>query len=125
MRSDLFVINYVTVISTKAEFEGQVSVIAVLSGQLKDDVRDFLKSIPEPLKKTVESVCTDMYDRFVNAVTEVFGDRVLVIDRYHVFKLYREPLDSLLNRLKSEQSEEKYSWLEGMMWILRKQHEVV
>lgn len=85
--------------------------IGVLSGRLKDDVLAFLKSIPEPLKKTVESVCTDMYDGFVFAVIEVFGEGVLVIDRYHVSKKYREPLDKLriseMKRLKGTLPEEE------------------
>lgn len=119
--------DYVTVISTKSSPDSQVSVIAVLPGRLKDDVVAFLNSIPAHLKKTVESVCTDMYDGFVYAVIEVFGESVLVIDRYHVSKLYREPLDKLriseMKRLKATLPEDEYSLLEGMMWILRKNHE--
>ena len=119
--------DYVTVISTKSSPDSQVTVIAVLSGRLKDDVVAFLKSIPEHLRKTIESVCTDMYDGFVYAVTEVLGEQVLVIDRYHVSKLYRKPLDSLriseMKRLKFLLSEEEYAQLEGMMWIIRKNHE--
>ena len=65
-----------------------------------------------------------MYDGFVNASEEVFGSRVVVIDRYHVSKLYREPLDKLrieeMKRLKSTLPQEEYAKLEGMMWILRK-----
>lgn len=119
--------DYVTVISAKSTSDGQVSVIAVLQGRLKEDVVAFLQSIPTHLKKTVESVCTDMYDGFVNAAIEVFGEGVLVIDRYHVSKLYRKPLDKLriseMKRLKASLPEEEYSQLEGMMWILRKKHE--
>jgi transposase len=119
--------DYVTVISTKSTPDGQVTVIGVLPGRLKEDVLAFLKSIPAHLKKTVESVCTDMYDGFVFAVLEVFGEGVLVIDRYHVSKRYREPLDKLriseMKRLKSTLPEDEYSLLEGMMWILRKNHE--
>ena len=68
-----------------------------------------------------------MYDGFVNAAVETFGSQRLVIDRYHVAKLYRKPLDKLriseMARLKSELSVEEYAKLEGMMWILRKKHE--
>jgi transposase len=58
---------------------------------------------------------------------EVFGVQCLVVDRYHVSKLYRKPLDQLrikeMARLKSELSPKDYARLEGMMWILRKKHE--
>jgi len=102
-------------------------IIAVLSGRLKDDVEAFLDSIPDHLKQTVRSVCTDMYDGFISAAIEVFGVQKLVVDRYHVAKLYRKPLDKLriieMARLKSELPLEDYAKLEGMMWILRRHHE--
>ena len=68
-----------------------------------------------------------MYDGFVYAAIEVFGPQRLIIDRYHVAKLYRKPLDKLriseMDRLKVELEAEEYAKLEGMMWILRKNHE--
>ena len=58
----------------------------------------------------------------------VFGRKRLVIDRYHVAKLYRDSLDKLrikeMKRLKKELSKVYYEELEGMMWIVRiKNHE--
>ena len=118
--------DYVTIVSAKDK-DGKLSVIAVLPDRLKETVKRFLESIPDHLKKTVKTVCTDMYDGFVQSATEVFGERAVVIDRYHVSKLYREPLDQLrieeMKRLKGELPKEEYEKLEGMMWILRKKHE--
>ena len=95
--------DYLTIISVRDK-QGELSVIAVLSDRLKETVKTFLDSIPDPLKKTVKSVCTDMYDGFVKSAEEVFGSRVVVIERYKVSKLYREPLDQLrikeMKRLK-------------------------
>ena len=52
-----------------------------------------------------------MCDSFVQSASEVFGSRVVVIDRYHVAKLYRDPLDQLrikeMKRLKNELSQER------------------
>ena len=118
--------DYLAVVSVKDK-NGNLSVIAVLDSCKKDDIKVFLESIPSHLKKTAKSVCTDMYDGFVNAALEVFGKRVLVVDRYHVAKLYRKPLDNLrineMKRLKNELPDEEYKKLEGMMWIIRKQYE--
>lgn len=118
--------DYLTVVSVKNK-KGENSIIAVLDSRKKDDIKTFLQAIPERLKKTVKYVCTDMYDGFVNAAVEVFGPRKIVVDRYHVAKLYRKPLDDLrikeMKRLKKELSSEEYQKLEGMMWIIRKQHE--
>ena len=69
--------------------------------------------------------CCDMYDGYINAVKEVFGNQVkVVIDRFHVAKNYRKATDSLrkseLKRLKKELTESEYKKLKGAMWILRK-----
>ena len=118
--------DYLAVVSVKNK-KGEASIIAVLDSRKKDDVKSFLESIPKHLKKTVKSVCTDMYDGFVNASVEVFGPRKIVVDRYHVAKLYRKPLDDLrikeMKRLKLELEPNEYKKLEGMMWIIRKQYE--
>ena len=77
------------------------------------------------INKTTDAITIS--DGFVNAAIEVFGAQRLVIDRYHVSKLYRKPLDKLrikeMTRLKTELSPDDYAKLEGMMWVLRKKHE--
>jgi transposase len=107
--------------------DGKIRVLVVIEGRCKADIKSFFESIPSRLQKTVNSVCTDMHDAFVYASIEVFGPQAVVIDRYHVAKAYRKPLDKLrikeMKRLKSELEHEEYSILEGMTWILRKQHE--
>ena len=118
--------SFVTIISTRTK-HGDLSVIAVLEDRKKETVKLFFDSIPTSLKKTVKTVCTDMYDGFVQASIEIFGSQVVVVDRYHVAKLYRSPLDKLriqeMARLNSELPAEEYAKLEGMMWILRSRHE--
>jgi len=102
-----------------------ITIIAVLNDRKKSTVKAFLSSIPERLKKTVTTVCSDMYDGYINAAKEVFGeDVVVVIDRFHVAKLYRGGLDNLrkkeIARLKTELAEEEHKKLKGVMWLLRK-----
>lgn len=118
--------DFLTVISA-IEKSGRLTVIGIFEGRNKQSVKDFFESIPKPLKSTVKSVCSDMYDGFVQAAKEVFGSQAVVVDRYHVAKLYRTPLDKLrikeMQRLKSKLPVEEYDKLEGMMWILRRDHE--
>lgn len=101
-----------------------VIILAVLKDRKKTTVKKFLQTIPERLIKTIKSVCSDMYEGFVNAAKEVISENIVVIDRFHVAKLYRKCLDDLrkkeLKRLKSELTEEEYKKLKGVMWILRK-----
>lgn len=118
--------DFIAIISAKDKY-GELSILAVLDSRKKDDVLTFLKSIPPHLKKTVKSVCTDMYEGFVNSAVEVFGKQRVVVDRYHVSKLYRKALDQVrikeMKRLKESLSSDEYSELDNMMWILRKHHE--
>jgi transposase len=69
-----------------------------------------------------------MYDGFISAAKEVFGKRIqVVVDRFHVAKLYGNSLDELrkseLKRLKKTLSKEEYKKLNGAMWVLRKRLE--
>jgi hypothetical protein len=87
--------------------------------------RDAFQSIPERLRKPLRVVRTDMYDGFVNAAKEVFSRHVnIVVDRFHVAKLYRAGLDELrkteLKPLKKELPEADYQPLKGAMWALRR-----
>lgn len=118
--------DYIAVITHRDE-NCNTSVLAILDSRLGEDVLNFFNSIPEHLRKTVKSICTDMYDGFVYPAIEVFGKQKVVVDRYHVSKLYRGALDKLrvkeMARLKEALPVDDYSKLEGMMWIIRKKHE--
>jgi transposase len=113
------------IISSK--INGKAVVLGILKDRKKQTVKDFLSSIPNHLTETVENVCCDMYDGFINSAKEVFGLKInIVIDRFHVAKNYRGAIDTLrkqeMKRLKSELSEEDYKKLKNVIWILRKKH---
>ncbi len=114
--------KFVTIVTGR---RGECTIIlAVLKDRQKTTVKTFLKGIPLRIRRHVTAVCSDMYDGFVNAATEVFGKGLIIIDRFHVAKLYRGTVDTLrkkeLKRLKQELSEDDYKKLKGVMWILRK-----
>lgn len=101
------------------------AVLGVLKGREKDMIKEFLLSIPKRLRLTVKSICTDMYDGYINAAKEIFKkDTIVIADRFHVAKLYRKSLDDLrkreMRRLKKELPEKEYKKLKGAMWALRK-----
>lgn len=114
--------KYVTVITYR--HEGVVKVLKVIDGRKMEDVEAFLKSIPDPLKQTVTTVCSDLYDGYINASKAVFGRARITADRFHVAKLYRKKLivvrKSELKRLKKSLSEEDYKALKPATTILRK-----
>jgi transposase len=102
----------------------RISILAVLPDREKDTVVEFLRSIPERLKKTITTACSDMYEGYTEAIREELPHVRLVIDRFHVTRAYRDCLDEVrkteLRYLKKELSADEYKSLKGSLWILRK-----
>jgi transposase len=117
--------DYIAIVTTKAATG--VVILGVLGDRKKETVLAFLKSIPEALKATVKTVCTDMYQGYVKAVAEALPDAKIVVDRFHVAQAYRKSADAVrkreLRRLKQELPEPKYALLKGLMWAFRKRPE--
>jgi transposase len=115
--------SFIVVISSL--YEGKKQILGLLKGRKKETVKDFFKTIPDALRKTLKWVCSDRYEGFINASKEVFGKKVrVVIDRFHVAKLYRSKVDNVrkqeLKRLKKCLSTTEYKALKGAMWALRR-----
>ncbi len=94
--------------------KGHRDFVAIATGRLNDAIV-ILGVLPDRKKS-------------IHAAQEVLGKRIkIVIDRFHVAKLYRKGLDTLrkqeLQRLKRELSEEEYKQLQGVMWALRKKED--
>ncbi len=108
-----------------SRIDEKIKILAVLEDRKKKTIKEFFQSIPKKLRDTVVSVCSDLYEGFINSAKEVFGKSIrVVVDRFHVAKLYRKYVDTIrkeeLRRLKKELSEEEYLKLKGLMWALRK-----
>jgi transposase len=114
--------NFVVIVTAKRN--GHISLLGVLPDREKDTVVEFLRSIPERLKKTITTACSDMYEGYTEAIKEELPQARLVIDRFHVTRAYRDCLDEVrkveLRRLKKELPTQEYKALKGSMWALRK-----
>ena len=115
------------VVIVTARNGGCISILGVLPNREKDTVVEFLRSIPERLKKTIKTACSDMYEGYTEAIREELPHVRLVIDRFHVTRAYRDGLETLrkseLKRLKKEVSAPEYKLLKGSMWALRKERQ--
>lgn len=117
-------------IITSQQSDGHVAILGVLPDRKKASVRHFLDSIPQGLRASITSVCTDMWEGYINAVKEFAKEHPeevsldIVIDRFHVAKNYRECVDRLrkkeVQRLKRELSKAHYDEIKGVMWACRK-----
>ncbi len=115
--------DFVVLVTVRVK-SGRVKLLAVLPNRKKQTLIDFFASIPRPLKATIQRVCSDMYDGFVNAAQAELPNAKIVVDRFHVAKAYRACADRVrkreLKRLKKELSEAEYKRLKGTMWPFRK-----
>ena len=115
--------DYVVMVTARLN-EGQVKILAVLPDRKKKTLVKFLGTIPRPLRRTIHTVCTDMWEAYLKAVELVLPWADVVVDRFHVAQKYHDAADKLrkkeLKRLKDELSETQYKQLKGSMWAFRK-----
>jgi transposase len=115
--------DFVVIVTARLQ-DGQVAILGVLADREKATVKQFLTSIPMPLRTTIERLCTDMYPGYINAAREALPHVRIVIDRFHVAEQYRAAADTVrkqeLNRLKRELPKADYHQLKGSLWAFRK-----
>lgn len=115
--------DYVVIVTAHLE-DDRVVILGVLANREKDTVIAFLRTIPEKLRWTIYTACTDMYEGYTEAVREELKHARIVIDRFHVAEKYRDGADALrkqeLKRLKHELSAKEYKTLKGNLWAFRK-----
>ena len=115
--------DFVVIVTARLP-EGRVVVLGVLPDRLKETVKQFLASIPAPLQATIHTLCSDMYEGYLNAAKEVLPQAQVVIDRFHVAQKYRQAADTMrkqeLKRLKKTLPETDYQQFHGILWLFRK-----
>jgi transposase len=114
--------NFVTIVSSRVG--SALRVLGVLESHKKKVVKRFLKQIPERLVQTVTSVCTDMWQGFTSSARSVLSSARLVVDRFHVAKLYGKCADEVRKRerarLERELTKADYeAEVAGVTWLYR------
>jgi len=116
--------DFVTLITYR--LANKVHILGVVDGREKSEIAAFLRKIPRQLRNTVQAVCCDLYEGYMNACKDVFKKKVpIVADRFHVRKLYHKSLVALrkseLKRLREALTDKEYAQLKSAIAILRKQ----
>ncbi len=76
--------------------------IATFKGRRTEDVLAWFKRRPQAELDRVEVVVLDMSKTYASAITDLFGESVQVIDRFHVVKLAVEALDEVLRSVHKQ-----------------------
>ena len=115
--------NFVAVVTARSA-AGSVSILAVLPDRLKATVAAWLRSMPAAQRAQITTVCTDMWDGYVSAVQEEVPHALIVIDRFHVARHYRNAVDELrkqeVRRLQRELPQAQRHDLKRTVWLVRK-----
>ena len=93
-------------------------VLDVLENREKATVLAYLRAGKQSgLLASVEEVTTDMWDAYVEASREVFGEGIAItIDRFHVMKNFQEGLTAARRELQRGLSAEAKTKLKGSRW---------
>src|ERR1700734_473659 len=93
-------------------------VLDVVEGREKDLIVKYLRENKDGLLARLEEVNTDMWDGYVNAAKEVFGqDFRVTIDRFHVVKNFQEQLSHARREIQRELDKEQAKQLKGTRWL--------
>lgn len=76
--------------------------IATFKGRRTEDVLAWFKRRPQAELDRVEVVVLDMSKTYASAITDLFGESVQVIDRFHGVKLAVEALDEVLRSVHKQ-----------------------
>ncbi len=118
--------DYVVIVSTRQK-DGSMAVLGVLPDRSQATVKAFLDSIPARLRATITTTCCDLYDSYLQAARASLPHARLVVDRFHVARLYRDAADSLrkaeMKRLKRTLPAQTYRTLKGALWAFRKRRD--
>ncbi len=115
--------DYAVIVSAQLE-NGDLALLGVLPDREKATVQAFLESIPPHLKATIHSVCTDMYESYLQAAQAALPHADIIIDRFHLARKYGELAEKVrkreLARLKKELPQEQYRTLKGAHLVFPK-----
>jgi transposase len=115
--------NYVTLVTGRLG-NGEIVILGVLPGHEKAGVVEFLRLIPLRILQSVQTVCCDLWEAYIEAVREEIPHARIVADRFHVARHYRDAADKMrkqeLLRIKKTLSKVEYQELNGSFRAFRK-----
>jgi len=70
-------------------------ILTILKNDNKSTIRQFLKKIPENIRKNIICVCSDMRRMYYNLAKEELNNIPVVIDKFHVIQFFNWHLNQL------------------------------
>jgi transposase len=106
--------DFAVIVSGRLD-DGSVVILGILPDRQQSTLEAFLRSIPASLRATIHTACVDMYDNYRQALQAVLLHVQIVVDRFHVARLYRDAADQVrkaeMKRLKKTLPKAEYATL--------------
>lgn len=83
-------------------------VVDIVENRQLPFLRRYFSSYPKSVRDKVESICIDMYSPYVSLIKEMFVNAKIVVDRFHIVKLFSSSFNQ--TRINSMKSFSSYSF---------------
>jgi len=104
--------------------EGTKRLLWVAEGRMEDSLRKFFLTLSEEVRESVQFVCSDMWQPYLNVIAEQLKHAVHVLDRFHIMKKMNEALDEVRRGEARRLEEDGYEpVLKHSRWCLLKRPE--
>ncbi len=100
-------------------------VLGVIAGRTKESAKQLLtETFTKKQKAGIKSVCTDMWEAYINTCKEELPNAKLCNDKFHLVKYLNEAVDNVRKQEVKKQydlKQTKYLWLKDQMNMTEKQ----
>lgn len=98
----------------------RTQVVWVGQGRSERTLEGFFKELGPERSKEIEAVACDMWDPYINSITEHAPGAKIVFDKFHVIKLYSKVIDKVRNMEFRKATEQKKEAIKGTKYLLLK-----
>ena len=104
--------------------EGMKRLLWVAEGRMEDSLRKFFLTLSEEVRESIQFVCSDMWQPYLNVIAEQLEHAVHVLDRFHIMKKMNEAMDEVRRGEARRLEEDGYEpVLKHSRWCLLKRPE--
>lgn len=104
--------------------EGMKRLLWVGRERTEQSLRDFLQLLSDETRSGIDFVCTDMWKPYLNVITQMLGQAIHVLDRFHIMRNMNKAIDEVRRAEAARMERDGYEpLLKNSRWCLLKRPE--
>ncbi len=92
-------------------------------GRSERSLDPFFAAMPEGIREGIEAVAMDMWQGYINAVSNWLPHAAIVFDLFHIVQNYSKVIDQVRRDAYREAGEDRRSFIKGARWLLLRNRE--